>query len=103
MVLEHLFLAWLVSHLASSFCRVQSAYRKLPSTETARLKVVNGMFEAVDLERTTNLFTLDLFTAFDTIDLMNRRERSFGVTGQELNWARLYMIDRISFIKVSSA
>ena len=46
----------------------QSAYRKLHSMVTALLKIVNDMFEAVDLGRTTILVALDLSRAFDIID-----------------------------------
>ena len=54
-MLERLYLAWLVPHVARSFCPLQSAYRKFHLKETALLKIVNDMFEVVDLGRTTIL------------------------------------------------
>ena len=105
-VLERLYLAWLVPQVAPSFCPLQSAYRKLHSTKTALLKIVNDMFEAVYIGRTIVLITLDSSTAFDTIDhsiVMKRLKSSLGVTGLALSWLRLYLTDRISFVKVGSA
>jgi len=45
----------------------------------------------------TILVSLDLSTAFDTIDhctLLNRLENSFGVTGLALSWIRSYLSNR---------
>ena len=79
-VLDRLYLAWLLPRVAPSLCSLQPPNRKFCSKETAFLKIVNDMFEAVDLGRTTILITFDLSTAFDTIYhsiQMNRLESSF--------------------------
>ena len=63
------------------------------------------MLEAVDLVHTTVLIALDLATAFDIQDhsiLLLKLESFFVVTGSALRWVRLYLIDRISFVKVIS-
>ena len=94
-VLDRLYLAWLLPHVVPSLRPLQPAYRKLHSSETALLKmIINDMFDAVDLGRTTILIIFDLSTAFDNIDhsiLLNRFESSFGVT---LSWVKLYLTDQ---------
>ena len=98
-VLDCLYLASLLPHVAPSLCPLQPAYRKLHATETALSKITNDMFEPVDLGHTTILITLDLTIAFNNIDhsiLLNRFERSFGVTDQALSLVGLYLTDQTS-------
>ena len=74
-VLDRLFLASLLPHIAPSLYPLHPAYRKLDSTETALFHIVNDIFEAVDHGRTTILVTLDLSITFDNTDhsiLLNR-------------------------------
>ena len=53
------------NHLCNS---LQSAYRKLHSTESALLKVHNDIIISMDKAEVTALALLDLSAAFDTID-----------------------------------
>ena len=57
-------------HLLSSanFSQFQSAYRKVHSTETALLEVLDCVFTAADDKQVTVLIGLDLSAAFDTVD-----------------------------------
>ena len=50
------------------FAKMQSAYRKHHSTETALLRVVNDIDQAIDNKCEAVLVLLDLSAAFDTID-----------------------------------
>ena len=50
------------------FSRLQSAYRKRHSTETALLRVWSDILEAADEQRATLLAMLDLSAAFDCVD-----------------------------------
>ena len=61
-VIERLYLTRLFPHVAQSpnYNPLQSAYRKMHSTETALLKVVNDMCEAIDAGRSTLLVALDV-------------------------------------------
>ena len=63
----------------------QSAYRAGHSTETALIRVVVDLINAMDEDKISVLLLLDLSAAFDTIDhqiLLSRLETVFG-TGAE--------------------
>ena len=52
--------------------------------------------------KSTILVSLDLSSAFDTIDhhlLLERLRTMFGVTGSALNWLRSYLTDRTQLVK----
>ena len=75
----------------------QSAYRAHHSTETAVLKVLNDMLVGVDSGNVVLLSLLDLSAAFDTIDhkiLLQRLEKSFGISGIVLKWFESYLTNR---------
>lgn len=106
-VLERLFLARLQPHIATSklFNPMQSAYRKLHSTETALLKIMDDLYRIVDNKKAAVLIGLDLSAAFDTIDheiLTRRLELRFGVSGQALQWITTYLEGRSQFVKIQS-
>jgi len=75
----------LLSHLSSNdlFEALQSGFRKLHSTGTVLVKVMNDLLMASDSGRLSILTLLDLSAAFDSIDhsiLINRLETVFGVS-----------------------
>ena len=73
----------------------QSAYRKHRSTETATLKVMSDVYQAMDAGKITLLSLLDLSAAFDTVDhtlLLQRLYYSFGISGRVLLWLESYTI-----------
>ena len=69
-IVERLFMSRLVDHVKQSpnYNRLQSAYRRGHSTETALLKLLNDVYSAADNGFRTALIQLDLSAAFDTID-----------------------------------
>ena len=81
----------------------QSAYKKHHSTETALLHVVNDLLLSADHKQISVLTLLDLSAAFDTIDhsiLLNRLEKSFGISGLALAWFSSYLTDRTQCVQV---
>ena len=79
------------------FAKMQSAYRKHHSTETALLRVVNDIHQAIDNKCEAVLVLLDLSAAFDTIDhaiLLDRLRDRYGFSGTVLRWIESYLKDR---------
>src|SRR6218665_982303 len=69
----------------------QSAYRKFHSTETALLKVVTDLIQAIDAGDHALLGLLDLSAAFDTVDhdvLVEHLARTYGLRSTALDWLR---------------
>jgi hypothetical protein len=84
---------------------LQSAYRKLHSTETALVKVFNDIVCAVDSKQCVLLILLDLSAAFDTIDhdiMLQQLEGVFGITGSALMWLKSYFSDRSQSVSISN-
>ena len=104
-IVERLFMSRLVDHVKQSpnYNRLQSAYRRGHSTETALLKLLNDVYSAADNGFRTALIQLDLSAAFDTIDIntMLRRLRyAFGISGPALNWIASYTNGRTQSVYV---
>lgn len=62
--------------------KLQSAYRRGHSTETALLKIHNDILMAMDRQHVILLVLLDLSAAFDTVEhsvLLSRLSNSFGI------------------------
>lgn len=85
------------------YAKMQSAYRKYNSTETALLRVVNDITRAIDDQQECVLVLLDLSSAFDTIDhqiLLNRLKNRYGFSGQVLDWLTSYLQERSQRVAV---
>ena len=107
-ILERLFLVRLLPHVSCSpnFSRVQSAYRRFYSTETALVRLLNDVFLAAGAGKATVLASLDISAAFDTIEtctLISRLEFSFGITGNAIAWLKSYLTDRTQSVKVGTS
>ena len=77
--------------------KLQSAYRRFHSTETALLRVFNDILSAIDNKQEVVLVMLDLSASFDTIDhelLLQRLQHRYGICGTALNWFRLHLSNR---------
>ena len=86
--------------------KLQSAYKKMHSTETALLRVHDDMLRTVDRGSTVVLLLLDLSAAFDTVDhglLIHRLNTRFGIKGKVLLWFKSYLTDRSQFVSISYA
>ena len=80
----------------SLYGKVQSAYRRNHSTETALLRVHNDILRAIDSHKDVVLVLLDLSAAFDTVNhdiLLHRLREHFGIHGTALSWFKSYLTD----------
>ncbi len=95
----------LIEHLKLNdlYDKLQSAYRKYHSTETALLKAKDDIMMIMDNQKVAILLLLDLSAAFDTIDhdtLLNRMEKRCGISGTALKWFRSYLSERSSHVRI---
>ena len=107
-ILEKVVLHKLLAHLQeNNLCNpFQSACRTGHSTETALLRVVNDLLNAMDEDKISVLLLLDLSAACDTIDhqiLLSRLETVFGIRSTALQWFRSYLLDRNQCIIVNNS
>ena len=75
---------WSTCYNIISFSFIQSAYRKLHSTETVLIRVHSDIAIDLDQKRSVILLFLDLSAAFDTVDhciLLLRISLRFGIGG----------------------
>ena len=76
---------------------LQSAYRAHHSTETAVLRVMSDILDALDRGDFAVLTLLDLSAAFDTVDhttLLRRLQITYGITDTALVWFASYLHER---------
>ena len=104
-VLEQLVLTRRHPHLLTSpnFSQYHSACGKGHSTETALLKVLDGVYTAADNRQVTVLISLDLSAVFNTVDhaiLLQRLQSEFGVTDIPLSWLHSYLVGRTQLVKL---
>jgi len=106
--LERLVARQLVDYLSvrKLLPELQSAYRAYHSTETAVLRVLNDIFEALDRGDWAALTLLDLSTAFDTVDhttLIRRLQISYGFNDVVLGWFSSYLHGRSQYVRCSNS
>ena len=95
--------SYLNSH--SPYNTYQSAYRPGHSSETALLKVVNGLFLYHSKGNISVLALLDFSSAFDTIDhpiLVHRLHTDIGFTDTVPQWFSSYLTDRTHYVSLSN-
>ena len=106
-VLERIVYFQFVNHITANklIDQFQSAYKPGHSTETALIRVVNDMLNAIDNGNLSLLTLLDLSAAFDTIDhsiLLERLQTSFGIDGLLLKWVKSYLSNRHQKVKIDN-
>ena len=80
----------------------QSGFRRGYSTETAIIRVLLDLLDAVDRDDTVMLVLIDLSAAFDTVDhgiLLERLRVTFGVDNSTLASFRSYLVDRRQHVR----
>jgi retron-type reverse transcriptase len=81
----------------SLYPELQSSYRQYHSTETALLEVTNDILRKMNSQEVTLLVTLDLSSAFESVnhEILPRRLRNeFGIHGKVLDWFKYYLHNR---------
>ena len=106
-VLDRIVYFQFVNHITANklIDQFQSAYKPGHSTETALIRVVNDMLNAIDNGNLSLLTLLDLSAAFDTIDhsiLLERLQTSFGIDGLPLKWVKSYLSNRHQKVKIDN-
>ena len=80
----------------------QYGYRKLHSTESACLELVDKIMNHLDKAETPFCFFLDLSKAFDTLnhEILLKKLQHYGVQGTALNWFKSYLSNRVQFVEI---
>ncbi len=92
-------------NITKTFDKFQSGFRALHSTESALLKVHNGILLSIDSGSCAILVLLGLSAAFDTIDhdiLLKRLEDEVGLQGLVLKWFISYLTERTFSVKLGN-
>ena len=106
-VLERIVYFQFLNHITANklIDKFPSAYKPGHSTDTALIRVVNDMFNAIDNRNLSLLTLLDLSAAFDTIVhaiLLERLHTSFGIDGLLLKWIKRYLSNRHQKVKIDN-
>ena len=104
-VLEKVVLAQLSTHFSANelLNKMQSAYRKHHSTETALVRMQSDIIDALNQKKACLMVLLDLSAAFDTVDheqLIKTLDVEFGVKGCALKWLQSYLTDRYQTVHI---
>jgi len=70
------------------------------------LKVLSDILLGIDAGDLSALVLFDLSAAFDTVDhhiLLQRLQRSCGITGSVRQWFRSYLVGRRQFVRTASS
>lgn len=84
----------------------QSAYRRHHSCESALLRLVNDLLDAMEKQEVTALIAIDLSAAFDTVDhgiLLDVLNKQYGVCGIALDWVDSYLRPRSCRVSVNAS
>ena len=105
-LIERVVLLRLNEHLENNNLHIplQSGYKKMYSTETLLVRVVNDLLIASSESKATVVLMLDLSAAFDTVDhskLLQILKHELGITGTAWAWFKSFLT-RCQRIKVGN-
>ena len=86
--------------------KMQSAYRKFHSIETALLRIQHDLLLSLDQKQCVLMVMLDLSAAFDTVNhqkLLSRLDTTYGIRGRAHQWIKSYLTDRQQFVTIEGA
>ena len=98
------FMSYLAEH--ELIAKLQSAYRRFHSADTAMVRVLNDILLTIDSRQEAVLVLLDMSSAFDTIDhslLLQRLGDRYGVGRTALSWFESYLTYRTQSVTVGNA
>ena len=103
-LLERLVVRQLMEYLSSAdlLPLLQSGFRQGHSTETAVIRVLSDILQAVDRGDIAALIFLDLSAAFDTVDhliLLQRLQTTFGIGENAYRWFQSYLSGRYQYVR----
>ena len=106
-LIERVVLRRLNEHLENNNLNIphQSGYKKMYSTETLLVRVVNDLLIASSESKATVVLLLDLSAAFDTVDhykLLHILKHELGITGKAWEWFKSFLTGRCQQIKVGN-
>ena len=83
----------------------QSGFRRMYSTETALIKLVDELLFGLDNNHVCGMVLVDYRKAFDTVDhkLLLRKLELYGIVNRELAWCHSYLLDRKQLVRVNGS
>jgi hypothetical protein len=107
-VVEKIIAEQLMDHMKQHnlYDNLQSAYRPGHSCETALLKLKNDINMAFDKGKGILLVSLDLSSAFDTLDhtvLLHRLHEEVGICGNALQWFTSYLTGKSQSVVIGTS
>ena len=87
-----------------SLDKLQSAYKKFHSTQTALVNISDDIYQAMDKSQVTILILLDYSKAFDCANhrLILAKLKAAGFQDEALSWILSYLFDRKQKVKTDS-
>ena len=83
----------------------QSGFRRMYSTETALIKLVDELLFGLDNNHVCGMVLVDYRKAFDMVDhkLLLRKLELYGIANRELAWCHSYLLDRKQVVRVNGS
>ena len=83
----------------------QSGFRRMYSTETALIKLVDELLFGLDNNHVCGMVLVDYRKAFDMVDhkLLLRKLELYGIVNWELAWCHSYLLDRKQVVLVNGS
>ena len=81
----------------------QSGFRKLHSTETALIRIIDELLFNLDNNCVSGMILIDYCKAFDMVDhvILLDKLHAYGLDNTSLSWFQSYLSDRRQFVSMS--